>query len=337
LVRVASSKAEFLKASASSQEECDAREADLAQQVVDLHVVRKRDLDGQWVQNRRLIMQRLHGSWKERDDAQDKLQENLAKKVRQLLRGSPERVADAVVLGEFTHQGLDRLRAKEDAAEEPREGGGSANDRYLAHFLAGTGRDPSDGALGAWSNEPAVTPEQESWDNSEWAKHFLTIGGFEPSPDGAATRDSDGWLPLHHAIQSTVHWSQGIAACRGLIDMMSGKRLQAKTKGGRPAGYTALHLACNGSDRIFQRHKIVELLLQRNADVNALDDKGRTPLHHAAGTGVLEAAKLLVEAGAVVDAVDDFGKNALDKCKGSSGTLYRSRMGGNLWVRELLV
>ena len=103
LVRVASSKAEFLKASASSQEECDAREADLAQQVVDLHVVRKRDLDGQWVQNRRLIMQRLHGSWKERDDAQDKLQENLAQEVRRLLRGSPDRVAEAVVLGEFTN------------------------------------------------------------------------------------------------------------------------------------------------------------------------------------------------------------------------------------------
>jgi ankyrin repeat protein len=119
--------------------------------------------------------------------------------------------------------------------------------------------------------------------------------------------------------------------------MMPRKRLQAKTQGGRPEGYTALHLACNGSDRIFQRHTIVELLLRRNADVNALDDKGRTPLHHAAGTGVLEAAKLLVGAGAVIDAVDDAGKNALDKCTGSSGTLYRSRMGGNLWVRELLV
>ena len=183
-----------------------------------------------------------------------------------------------------------------------------------------------------------MTPEQVSWDDGQWAKHFLRIGGFEQSQRGAETVDDDGWLPLHHAIQSTVHWSQGIATCRGLIDMMGDERLRAKTGGGRPAGYTALHLACNGSDRLFQRAIIVELLLQRRADPDVTDDTGgRTPLHLAAGTGVLEQAKLLVEAGADIHAVDQNGKNALDKCMRGSGTLTRSRRGGILWVRELLV
>ena len=302
LVRVASSKAAFLEATDLSQADCDARNANLAKEVPDFHNQRKRTRDGYWKEKRRRMVQRLHASWKKRDEDQARLSENLAKDVRAILWHAPDRVAEAVLLGEFTNLGLHRLEAKEAAEAALKEvlmpTQRSATDLYREHFLAGTGRDPREGALGSWSPDPPMLMESWSWDDKKWALHFLHIGGFELSQSGAETVDVDGWLPLHHAIQSTVHWSRGIAACRGLIGMMSCDRLRAKTGAGRPAGYTALHLACNGSDKNFERETIVDLLLKRRCDPNARDNSGRTPLHLAAGTGVLGAAQNLVDAGA---------------------------------------
>ena len=91
--------------------------------------------------------------------------------------------------------------------------------------------------------------------------------------------------------------------------MKESRQLRAKTRGGRPSGYSALHLASNGSDRTFERHYLVDLLLRRDADVNARDQQGRTPLHLAAGTGVVDVAKMLVHHCADIEAVDNFGKN----------------------------
>jgi hypothetical protein len=64
-----------------------------------------------------------------------------------------------------------------------------------------------------------------------------------------------------------------------------------------PSGQTALHVAAATGDLA-----IVELLLEKGADPNALD-KGdnASPLHYAAERGRLEAAKRLVEAGADVN------------------------------------
>ena len=323
LVRVASSKAAYLAASALSQEESDARRQELEEEVRCFHDVRKRDRQGEWLVGRRQMLTRLHSFWKQREDVKDELLENLSVSVQRVLQKAPELVAAAVVLGELTQQGLHRLRAKTVAADVVMPTEHSAKDAILAHFCKGTGRTPADGPLGAWFLEPALEAGQGYWTDDQWASYFLSIGGFEPSQDGPATRDGDGWLPLHHAIQATVYWSQGIRVCRGLINRMSSDRLRAKTTGGRPAGYTALHLACNGSDRLFERHIIVDMLLKRQAEVNARDDGGRTPLHHAAGTGVVEQAKLLVAARADLNAVDNAGKNAIDKSWGSSGSMTK--------------
>ena len=182
--------------------------------------------------------------------------------------------------------------------------------------------------MGASSPEPELTDEQENWQrlsgnasDREWAMHWLRLGGFEPSAQGAAQFDSDGWLPLHHAIQATVHWTKAHDVCRGLMMMMDDQLLRAKTRGGRPAGYTALHLASNNSDRIFERRFLVDCLLKRDADVNARDLQGRTLLHLAAGTGVVDVAKVLVRHGADMHAVDNAGKNALDRAMGCSGQM----------------
>jgi hypothetical protein len=199
----------------------------------------------------------------------------------------------------------------------------SASQKYLAYFLEGTGRSPSEGALGMWSPEPPVTSEQLLWTDCEWAQLWLQLGGFEVSCRGANTCDVHGWLPLHHAIQATVYWSQAHKVVRGLVPMMKKDRLGAKTTSGRPKGWTALHMAANGSDREMVRSHLCELLLQHGVDVDVVDDQGRTPLHLAAGTGVVDTAKVLLAAGADVEHLDFKGRNCLDKCHGSSGTMRK--------------
>jgi hypothetical protein len=124
-------------------------------------------------------------------------------------------------------------------------------------------------------------------------------------------------------MQATVYWSQAHKVVRGLVPMMYKNRLEAKTTGGRPKGWTALHMAANGSDREMVRSQLCELLLQHGVDVDVPDDQGRTPLHLAAGTGVVDTAKVLVAAGADVEHLDFKGRNCLDKCHGSSGTMRK--------------
>lgn len=57
---------------------------------------------------------------------------------------------------------------------------------------------------------------------------------------------------------------------------------------------------------------IVRMLLARGARVDAVDDTGRTALHHAAAAGRLDVARLLLDRGADVDARTARGERALD-------------------------
>ena len=41
------------------------------------------------------------------------------------------------------------------------------------------------------------------------------------------------------------------------------------------------------------RHELAKLLLDADCEVDVTDDKGRTALHHATGTGVVATAQLL--------------------------------------------
>ena len=105
--------------------------------------------------------------------------------------------------------------------------------------------------------------------------------------------------------------------------MMSKNRLGAKTTGGRPMGYTPLHMAANGSDREMVRWELCQLLLDRRVHVDPEDNEGRTPLHLAAGAGVVDTAQVLVAAGANVHHLDHRQRNCLDKCHASSGTMKK--------------
>ncbi|WP_333023055.1 ankyrin repeat domain-containing protein [Wolbachia endosymbiont of Pentidionis agamae] len=57
--------------------------------------------------------------------------------------------------------------------------------------------------------------------------------------------------------------------------------------------------------------KIVKFLLEKEVDVNAVDNYGYTPLHHAAEKGLTEIAKLLLENEADVSAIDKDGETPL--------------------------
>jgi hypothetical protein len=69
---------------------------------------------------------------------------------------------------------------------------------------------------------------------------------------------------------------------------------------------TAIHLAAREG-----YSSIITILLQSGADVNARDEKGRTPLHHCAESGHVDALKVLLASGADSSAVDEEGTSIL--------------------------
>jgi hypothetical protein len=74
-------------------------------------------------------------------------------------------------------------------------------------------------------------------------------------------------------------------------------------------GWTPLYWASRG--RHLKDGSVLRLLLERGADVNALTRVGSTPLHRASQNGAVEVVRLLLEHGADVEAVDGDGKTAL--------------------------
>jgi len=71
----------------------------------------------------------------------------------------------------------------------------------------------------------------------------------------------------------------------------------------------------------------VRRLLDQGADVNARDELGQTPLHHAACSGHKDVAELLIRRGAVVTARDSVGRTPL----------YISAVHGHLQLNQLLI
>jgi ankyrin repeat protein len=57
--------------------------------------------------------------------------------------------------------------------------------------------------------------------------------------------------------------------------------------------------------------EVVEWLLDKNADIHAVDDEGQTCLHHAAWRGEVRCVKMLLKAGAYIDHKDKEGWTAL--------------------------
>ena len=89
--------------------------------------------------------------------------------------------------------------------------------------------------------------------------------------------------------------------------------LNRQSTGSQPNGYSALHFACFGTARDNSNWMIVTLLLDRKADMEALDEHGNTPLLHAAGTGLKDVCDLLIQSGCNKQAVSNDGMGAAQK------------------------
>jgi ankyrin repeat protein len=89
----------------------------------------------------------------------------------------------------------------------------------------------------------------------------------------------------------------------------SGERVNAKTS----YGFTALHCAACEDEcgELEDRCRRVKILVDAGADIEAVDDKGRTPLLHAAEEGGPGQVKALLEAGANPNAQDQWGYTPL--------------------------
>jgi ankyrin repeat protein len=211
------------------------------------------------------------------------------------------------------------------------------------------GRDP----------DAANEPDAEKWT----PLHFAAIWGepeavevlLESGADVDA-RNREGNTPL---ILAACHGEKAVVGL--LLDR--GARVDAKGR----RGLTALHYAaCNGGSNpgklravktktgcyfivgspdcppgmtLGGFEEIVEMLLDRGADVNARDDGNATPLMRAAGPGYSEIAKILIARKADVHMKDKGGRSALHYATGVWDTISESGLDGrdSEAVVELLV
>ncbi|GMV90241.1 MAG: hypothetical protein AMXMBFR82_00190 [Candidatus Hydrogenedentota bacterium] len=98
-------------------------------------------------------------------------------------------------------------------------------------------------------------------------------------------------------------------------------------------GKTPLHMAVTSGSS-----EMVQLLLDRGAEVNAHDRTGLTPLHVAAWWTATNRAQQLLDAGANPDALDHFGDTPLHVAamQGRQAmTAFLARHGANLTIENL--
>ena len=287
-----------------------------------------------WIRRRRDLQGELKACLRWRSEVETSKQDDLRRAAIELSDDYPD-LQDVMVWCDFAEEAMqkskDRRQVEEDREEQARRDRASsqalssdyaygAHEKYGAFFAAASGRASHLGSVGA--ADKISTPLPSGWramSDTDWARDWLRLGGYR-SPEQT---DENGWTALHHATQATVFWDLAHRTCRGLIAMMRPYWLRAKTWGGRPKGYSALHMAANGSDIMLERGNLVRLLIDSDADLEAEDEQGRTPFLLACGTGVVDVAEALSQAGCSIHAVSWDGRNAADRCRGSSGSMRK--------------
>jgi ankyrin repeat protein len=126
-------------------------------------------------------------------------------------------------------------------------------------------------------------------------------------------QDKYGLTPLHYAVQERL---------TEIVNLLLDHNAQTDTKSG-DSGSTPLHRATvvmNEADRtpegIQTRQEIIHSLLKKDADIDAVNNDGRTPLHNAVRCPHQEAIVLsLLERGTKSDIKNNEGKTPLDFAK----------------------
>ena len=158
------------------------------------------------------------------------------------------------------------------------------------------------------------------------------IDGLGADPDKP---DMDGITPLHVACirgdgemvdvlllkcknPSTVDNIRGetplIAACRNMNWELVERLIKQDVTHSDKQGRTALHWIMLKATSIADCIEAVNCLLTNQANINAQDEHGRSPLHFAAERGMGEACGLLIKRGAKLNITDEFGETPLHRC-----------------------
>jgi len=132
------------------------------------------------------------------------------------------------------------------------------------------------------------------------------------------------WFPVQAGELHDATKAGDVVKVRQLLDQ--GADINAKSG---VFEWTPLHIAIAA-----RKTKIIELLIEKGADLEALDRDQRTPLHIAALSGFIEdakpytdMAKFLIEKGAEVNARDN----------SQSTPLHFAAFRGNVHMAELLI
>ena len=225
-----------------------------------------------------------------------------------------------VTTAEEARSGLKRIARVEASAGERAE---LARLRARAHELLGDWESAA-GAYVQWLRlAPQTHPERVEVvralrglrDRLAQHERFAELVGREAS--AAAVDEETGWTDLHYAAVLNLPavtkalLEAGVAVDVRLRD--DGKRFDGRLTAilntwghgwdnwGWGGGQTALHFSSLKGAR-----EVVELLLDRGADINAQDDTGNAPLHYCSAfcssTDSLEVAQLLLDRGADIEA-----------------------------------
>ena len=175
-----------------------------------------------------------------------------------------------------------------------------------------TGRKTS---LLAWE-VPVERAEELFMEKSKCYKNWYDWFAVQCGMDNTnpAEKDCNGWTAFMHALDA--HYS--IRACKAAMDYLKCndfswgtahyRSLFDQTTGSQPNGFTALHFACSASNRDFNNHELVRLLIQRKSDLEAREKNGKTALLLAVSAGLLPTVRVLLKAGADIHAQSKKGQ-----------------------------
>lgn len=108
-------------------------------------------------------------------------------------------------------------------------------------------------------------------------------------------KNQAGKMPLHVAAQELQ---------KEIVEVYLKYNANVNAKTDNKFSNTALHLAMSFRKFNYKNEQVIKVLLESNADLNARDAVGKTPLHAAISAGNNLAVKLLLHHGADVNSVD---------------------------------
>jgi len=211
-----------------------------------------------------------------------------AARVKQLLEQDPRLIAARDPLGNTAlilavnsgHDEIAELLFAAGVRPDIYEAASIGRTELVARFLS------DDASLLDWYSLEGFTP-------LALAAHFGQIETLEfliarGASLNAVSTHAMNVTPLHAAL-----FGRQIEAARVLVAAGADVRQRRGGSGWPRAGWTALHYCAGcGLD------ELVEPLIERGADINALDDEGKTPLRVAVESAQQEVADLLLSKGA---------------------------------------